>query len=108
MNLKDYRFEVGDEVITTDGVRGKITSICTCNRCKERGFYESFWVVDGGSYEHCINIYDAKSDFDMFYKIGKYRFNDFDKGEVLRQMEGHEDELKRLRKQLKFIEKHEV
>ena len=108
MNLKDYKFEVGDEVITTEGVRGKITRICTCDRCEERGFYEPFW--DDGIYvwEQCIDKFTAETGFNGFYKIGKYRFNDFDKGVVLREMADCEDKLNLLRKQLKFIEEYEV
>lgn len=109
MNIKDYEFYVEDEVITTEGIRGKITSICTCDRCQERGFYELFWKDENEKYgyEHCISIYDAKSGFSSFYKIGKYRFSEFDKGEVLREMANYEDRLKQLRKQLKLIEELE-
>ena len=107
MNIKDYEFHVGDEVITTEGVRGKITNICTCSMCEERGFYEPSWIAEDGKYEHCIDIYDAKSGFSSFYKIGKYRFSDFNKGEILREMASYEDGLKQLRKQLKAIEELE-
>lgn len=108
MDIKDYEFHVGDEVITTEGVRGKITSVCHCDRCEERGFYEPFWIAEDGKYEHCIDIYDAKSGFSSFYKIGKYRFSDFNKGEILREMASYEDGLKQLRKQLRVIEEYEV
>jgi hypothetical protein len=108
MDIKDYQFAVGDEVITTEGVKGKITSVCRCERCEERGFYEPFWTVDGSDYDHCIDIYDAKSGFSGFYKIGKYRFRDFNKDEVLREMASYEDGLKQLRKQLRLIEEYEV
>lgn len=107
MNIKDYEFHVGDDVITTEGVKGKITNICTCDRCEERGFYEPFWIGEDDVWGHCIDIYDAESGFNRFYKIGKYHFNDFDKGEVLRDMAYCEDGLKRLRKQLKVIEELE-
>lgn len=107
MNIKDYKFHIGDEVITTEGVRGKITNICTCSLCEKRGFYEPFWKDENDKWEHCISIYDAESGFRSFYKIGKYRFNDFDKGEVLREMASYEDSLKRLRKQLRIIEELE-
>ena len=32
-------FKVGDEVITSTGEVGTIISFCTCQLCKERGFY---------------------------------------------------------------------
>lgn len=106
----DYEFEfyVGDEVITTEGIKGKITSICTCEKCEERGFYELFWTEEDDEWGHCITKFDAEDGFNSFYKIGKYRFNDFDKGRMLRGMAYYEDELKRLRKQLKLMEEYEV
>ena len=42
MNIKDYKFNVGDEVITTDGQHGKIVEICNCESCRSRGFLEPF------------------------------------------------------------------
>lgn len=107
MDIKDYEFHVGDEVITTEGVRGKITSICTCDRCEERGFYEPFWSMEDDKLERCIDKFIAEIGFNGFYKIGKYHFNDFDKGEVLRDMGYHEIQLKKLRNQLKIIEEYE-
>lgn len=107
MNIKDYEFHEGDEIITTEGVKGKITRICTCKSCGIRGFYEPFWTSEDNDYEHCIAKYIAEMNFSGFYKIGKYRFNDFDKGEVLRDMASCEDRLKQLRKQLRIIEELE-
>ena len=107
MDIKDYEFHVGDEVITAEGVIGKITNICTCDRCERRGFYEPFWSTKNDKWEHCIHKYVAENGFRGFYKIGKYHFDDFDKGEVLRNMGYHEDQLKKLRNQLKVIEEYE-
>ena len=108
MDIKNYRFEIGDEVITTEGEVGKIVDVCNCERCAERGFFEPIWVKDGDKYQKYIDIYNAKNDFNSFYKIGKYRFSDFDKAEVLKSMAGYEAELKQLRKQLKLIEELEA
>lgn len=108
MDIKDYEFHIGDEVITTEGKTGKIVRVCDCDMCADRGFYEPFWKDENDKHERCISIYDAKCGFDAYYKIGNYHFNDFDKGEVLREMASLEDELKRLIKQLKVIEKYEV
>lgn len=107
MDIKDYEFEIGDKVITTEGEFGKIVDICRCDRCQKRGFYEPIWAKDGDKYQHYITNYDAECGFCGFYRIGKYKFNDFDKGEILRGMAYCEDELKRLRKQLKVIEELE-
>ena len=109
MDLKDYKFNVGDEVITTEGVRGRITGICDCSECQKRGFYEPFWVAEDhrDGFSKCIDKFTASCGFVGFYKIGEYRFNDFDKGEVLRNMGYCETELRRLNKQLKLIEELE-
>lgn len=102
---KDYEFHIGDEVITIEGVKGKITSICKCKYCEERGFYELFWENEYNKVEECITIYDMEDGFSRFYKIAKYRFNDFNKGEVLQEIENCKNNLKRLRKQLKIIKR---
>lgn len=108
MSVKNYCFEIGDEVITTEGETGKIVDICRCEKCAKRGFFEPIWVKDGDKYQKYIDIYDANNGFNSFYKIGKYRFNDFDKAEILRSMASYEAELKQLRKQLKLIEELEA
>ena len=107
MYLQSYEFNIGDEVVTTDGIKGKITKICNCDMCQKRGFYEPFWVDEDDKVTRCIDKFTAEIGFLGFYKIGKYRFNDFDKVEVLREMASYEDSLKRLRKQLKIIEEIE-
>ena len=104
MNIQDYKFNVGDKVITTDGRTGFITTICMCDQCEERGFLEPFWIDDDDCYEHCISIYQAQQGFVNFYQIGKYKFHDFDKGLILWQIANYEKELKKLKKQLKVIE----
>ena len=56
-----YTFHVGDEVITDDGRVGKITSICTCDRCKTRGFYEPTVDFHDG-YHNYITHWDYEND----------------------------------------------
>lgn len=52
MKDNNYEFRVGDEVETVDGMSGKIVSICHCERCAERGFFEPKWeTLDGKYYE---------------------------------------------------------
>lgn len=104
MDIKDYKFNVGDEVITIDGRRGKIVDICTCSQCVERGFYEPTWIADNDSSKDYITIGTAICGFPGYYQIGEYRFNDLDKSKVLHDIASYENELKRLRNQLKVIE----
>ena len=107
MRIQDYVFNVGDKAITTSGEIGKIVNICRCSSCVARGFYEPSWITDGATWHRYITKYDAEDGFNNFYQIGQYRFNDFDKGEVLREMADHEDALKELKKRLKVIEELE-
>lgn len=103
-----YDFKVGDEVITTDGVRGKIVDICTCVYCQRRGFYEPIWVADDDEemYEQQISDWDASNGFDEYYKIGKYRFNNsLCKAEVF--MNGiayHEKEIAKIKSRMKVVQ----
>ena len=104
MDISDYKFNVGDEVITTTGQRGKIINICTCGVCMDRGFCEPVWKEDNTDCdEHYITNVCAANGFTVYYKIGKYRFNDFDKDNLLHQIKWFEDELAQLNKQLQLI-----
>lgn len=103
MDIKDYKFNVGDKVITVYGERGEITSICTCEHCEERGFYEPSWVSEDGRGNY-ISKWDAKHGFLGYYQIGEYRFNDFDKTQVWGDIVSYEKEIVKLRKQLAVIE----
>ena len=108
MNINDYKFEVGDTVITTDGRTGNITDICKCAECAARGFYEPIWNRDDGEGSVYITQICAEIGFPGYYQIGAYRFNDFVKDEVLCEMASYEAELTRLKKQLKVIEETET
>lgn len=105
-NLQDYKFNIGDEVITTDGMRGTITDICECERCKERGFCEPVWVDEYDEEVFITNV-TVRMNFPGYYKIGNYRFHDFNKNNVQVNIDFHEAELARYKKQLKFIEEYE-
>ena len=104
MDIKEYKFKIGDDVITTDGKRGKIFDICTCSQCLERGFCEPIWITEDDNDRNYITIETAIRGFREYYQIGEYRFNDFDKSEILGTMALYEKELKQLKKQLKVIE----
>ena len=109
MNVSDYVFNVGDEVITIDGERGYITSICNCVYCRERGFFEPTWADEDGDPCDIISV-EAEGGFSCYYKIGNYRFNPFNKdGEfgVKAQVASAEGWLARLKKRLALIEELE-
>lgn len=108
MDIKDYKFNVGDEVITIYGEKGKIVDICECEQCQDRGFCEPVWVedIDDTQYEHYISNFEAKNGFRDYFKIGKYRFNSFNKDHVLKQISYHEDGIKKYKEGLKVIEEY--
>ena len=94
-------FHVGDEVITDDGRVGKITSICTCDRCEARGFYEPTVDFHNG-YNSYITHWDYDNDFCGYYKIGDYVFGNLD-------LESVESTIKKLQKRLNDeVEKRDV
>lgn len=87
IGLMEYDFKVGDEVITSDGCVGVIESICDCDKCKERGFYEPKVRKTKGAYDIYITDNDKKNGFSSFYKIGKYNFGNVDKDSIKRDIE---------------------
>lgn len=79
-------FKVGDKVITADGRIGTIRSICYCDRCKERGFYEPKVVTDVGSDPIWITDTDKEDDFKSFYQIGDRVFGNLDEESLLKEI----------------------
>ena len=99
-----YSFHVGDEVITHDGRVGKITSICTCERCEERGFYEP--AVDFGegfSFYNYITHWDNEDGYSKYYKIGDYTFGNLDIDSVESIIEHLEERLEEERYKRRVI-----
>ena len=82
IELMAYNFKVGDEVITSDGRIGIIESICDCDRCKKRGFYEPQVKLSEGVGGIYITDTDKKNGFSNFYKIGKYKFGNVDTEDI--------------------------
>lgn len=75
MKDNNYEFRVGDEVETVDGMSGKIVSICHCERCAERGFFEPRWETSDGEYSDYITVNQANRGFPYYRRIGKYVWN---------------------------------
>ena len=108
MNIKDYKFNVGDEVINIYGVKGKIIDICTCEKCEERGFYEPLWHANNEYFDdtdYYITNYDAECGFQDYYKIGNYMFDHkFDRDGLMDAIKRQEEVLHRFNEQLKTID----
>ena len=85
IELLCYTFKVGDKVITDDGRTGTITSICDCERCKSRGFYEP--TVDFGDYTDYIMISDKEGGFKSYYQIGDRVFGNLNEESVIKELE---------------------
>lgn len=75
MKDNNYEFRVGDEVETVDGMSGKIVSICHCERCAERGFFEPRWETSDGKYSDYITVNQTNWGFPYYQRIGKYVWN---------------------------------
>ena len=104
----DYNFKVGDKVITTFGEVGRITSVCTCDSCARRGFYEPTWVEDISGDIHYITISDAVTGFGTFYQIGEYKFCSlFNKQFIEQRISDYEKELKMWKYRMSVIEELE-
>jgi len=73
--FNDVEFNVGDEIIHIDGRIGTVKSICTCERCTERGFHEPYVEYTNGDSDY-VSTYSAETGFPNFYKIGERIFKD--------------------------------
>lgn len=104
--MKDYEFKVGDEIITVNGTRGCIVDICDCADCRSRGFLEPIWEDEYGE-EDYITIYDAENGFKDYYRIGKYRFNEFDRDYILKTINKHQRTIANLEVRLKLMDEIE-
>ena len=98
-------FKVGDKVITVTGLKGVVTEICNCDRCKERGFLEATVKYEDGD-EANIDYYDFMRDFKYFYSIGDKVYGNLDDLEYLtNQIKECQQEINQKKKQIKLIKK---
>ncbi len=79
ISLMEYDFKIGDQIITDIGEVGYIESICDCEKCKERGFYEPRVITLIGADRIYITDTDKENNFSSFYKIGKYTFGNLNR-----------------------------
>ena len=101
VKLGEYEFCLGDTVITTDGIVGKIIGFCHCDECRKRGFLEPFWEDEES--DQFITKFDAETGLIGFHRIGKYPLYPFDKGWIEGEIEKLNAELVRFRGQLATI-----
>lgn len=97
-------FKVGDEVITDDGRVGTIIDICTCDRCKGRGFYEPRVEMKIGSQIYITDT-DKENGFISYYKIGDKVFGNIYDKYLLGHMETYKEAIKEIEAQLDVIKK---
>ena len=95
--LKMY-FNIGDEVISADGYIGKIISICDCDRCKQRGFYEPVVEWGDGNVDW-ITCWEKENNFRNYYQIGDYVFGNTQLESVKLQIAEIKEKLYRLEEQ---------
>lgn len=95
-------FKVGDEVITDDGRVGIIESICTCDKCKARGFYEPRIKMKIGSQIYITDT-DKSDGFKAYYKIGNKVFGNIDDQYLLDHLKTYKDAIKEIEAQLDVI-----
>lgn len=94
------KFNVGDKVITYDGIQGRIVDICHCPICEERGFFEPIIELENGKRVD-ITVYDAKNGCPDYYLIGRQVLgNKIEKEELQQELAEIEARKKLLRKQL--------
>lgn len=82
----NYEFHVGDYVEDVDGRVGYISEICTCEKCKARGWYEpSIRYTDGT--EDYISHYDVDGIPTYYKRISTYDFTKKEKKKIMRLSE---------------------
>ena len=103
-NKLNCGFKVDDEVITSTGEVGKIIDICTCDKCRKRGFYEPTVEVEIGNNSIYITDNDKRNNFSSFYKIGDKVFGNIDEDTVKNSIKSAKDQIKKLRYELIELE----
>ena len=72
--ITDIQFHEGDYVENSDGKIGYISSICHCDECKKRGFFESTITYSDGTTDYISN-YSVKTVSSDYKQIGTQKFS---------------------------------
>lgn len=73
-NITDIQFHEGDFVENKDGKIGYISSICHCDECKRRGFFEPTITYSDGTTDYISN-YSVKTVSSDYKQIGTQKFS---------------------------------
>ena len=72
--VTDIQFHEGDYVEKNDGKIGYISSICHCDECKKRGFFEPTITYSDGTTDYISNYSVKTVSFD-YKQIGTQKFS---------------------------------
>lgn len=72
--ITDIQFHEGDYVENSDGKIGYISSICHCDECKKRGFFEPTITYSDGTTDYISN-YSVKTVSSDYKQIGTQKFS---------------------------------
>lgn len=73
-SVTDVQFHEGDYVENNDGKIGYISSICRCDGCKKRGFFEPTITYSDGTTDYISN-YSVKTVPSDYKQIGTQKFS---------------------------------
>ena len=73
-NITDIQFHEGDYVKKNEGKIGYISSICHCDECKKRGFFEPTITYSDGTTDYISN-YSVKTVPSDYNQIGTQKFS---------------------------------
>lgn len=73
-NITDIQFHEGDYVENSNGKIGYISSICHCDECKRRGFFEPTIKYSDGTTDYISN-YSVKTVSSDYKQIGTQKFS---------------------------------
>ena len=96
-NITDIQFHEGDFVENNDGKIGYISSICHCDECKKRGFFEPTITYSDGTTDYISN-YSVKTVSSDYKQIGIQKFST--KDELRNRITALEKENKELKEKV--------